>query len=476
MSGNGYPYYLANRPESPNADLEVTDKYSGEVAARVARADGRAVDEAIGAAREAAVPMRRLKPYERKAVLAHVISRARERRDEFVDMLRAEAGKPVSQARVEFERMLDTFTVAAEESVRMVGEVLPLEISERAADHEGLWRRYPVGPCTFITPFNFPLNLVAHKVAPALAVGCPFILKPAGTTPVSALLLGELLAETDLPEGAFSILPLEVSDAEPLVTDERLKLLSFTGSQTVGWQLKHQAGRKKVSLELGGNAAAVVDEDADLDQAVRHIIPGGFGYAGQSCISTQRVLVHDAVYQKFRDKLVAAAREVKTGDTRDPETVIGPVISGSDADRLEDWFRSAEKAGGRRLCGGNRDGNIIDATIFEDVPPDQELVCDEAFGPVLALTRFSDFDEAIAMVNDSRYGLQAGIFTGDIHKAWRAWDELEVGGVLINEVPSWRVDHMPYGGLKESGQAREGVRFSMEEMSEIRLFVLNRGS
>lgn len=475
MLKDAYPYFLANEAVQANTDIEVRDKYTGEVAARAARADGRAVEQALDSAHRAAVPMRRMKPFERKAVLQHVVARSLERRDEFVEAIRAEAGKPITQARGEFDRMLDTFTVAAEESVRMIGEVLPLEISARAADHEGFWRRYPVGPCTFITPFNFPLNLVSHKVAPALAVGCPFILKPAGTTPLSALLLGEILAETDLPKGAFSILPLTVEDAEPLITDDRIKLLSFTGSQTVGWKLKNLAGKKKVSLELGGNAAAVVDADADLDHAVKHVVSGGFGYAGQSCISTQRVIVHEKIYDSFRDKLVAASEKVKCGDTRDPETVIGPVISGEDADRLESWFGNAEKAGGRRLCGGNRDGNVIDATVFEDVPPDQDLVCDEAFGPVLVLSRFSEFDEAIAAVNDSRYGLQAGIFTRDIQKAWRCWDELEVGGVLINETPSWRVDHMPYGGLKESGQAREGIRFSMDEMTDIRLFVLNRG-
>lgn len=475
MLKDAYPYFLANEAVRANSDLEVLDKYTGEIAARAARADGKAVQEAIDAAHQAAVPMRRMKPFERKAVLQHVVARARERQDEFVEAMRAEAGKPVKQARVEFDRMLDTFTISAEESVRMIGEVMPLEISARAADHEGFWRRYPVGPCTFITPFNFPLNLVAHKVAPALAVGCPFILKPAGVTPLSAILLGEILAETELPKGAFSILPLTVEDAEPLVTDERIKLLSFTGSQTVGWKLKNLAGKKKVSLELGGNAAAVVDADADLDHAVKHIVAGGFAYAGQSCISTQRVIVHEKVYDAFRDKLVDAASKVKSGDTKDPESVVGPVISRADADRLESWFERAEQAGGRKLCGGNRNGNVIDATVFEDVPPDQDLVCDEAFGPVVALSRFSDFNDAIAMVNNSRYGLQAGVFTRDIQKAWQCWDELEVGGVLINEVPSWRVDHMPYGGLKESGQAREGVRFSMEEMTEIRLFVLNRG-
>lgn len=474
MLRDTFPYYLANEPVRANSDLEVTDKYSGSVVAKVAMGDAAAVERAIEAAHGARDAMRRMKPFQRKAVLNHVVTGAKEREDEFVEAIRVEAGKPVLQARVEFSRMLDTFTVAAEESVRLGGEFLPLEISERTAGYEGFWRRYPVGPCTFITPFNFPLNLVAHKVAPALAAGCPFILKPAGRTPLSALVLGELLAETDLPEGAFSILPLRVEDAAPLVEDERIKLLSFTGSQGVGWQLKARAGKKKVALELGGNAAAIVDADADLDDAVSHISAGGFGYAGQSCISTQRVIVHEDVYEDFRDRLVKAAKSTRSGDTADEDTVIGPVISDEDADRLEKWFREAREAGGRLLCGGGRDGRVLEATVFEDVPREARLMCDEAFGPVLVLSRFRDFDDAIAQVNDSDFGLQAGVFTRDIRHAFRAWDELEVGGVLINEVPSWRVDHMPYGGVKESGLGREGVRFAMEEMTEIRLMVLRR--
>lgn len=470
-----YPYYLAGEAIAVNADLEVLDKYTGEVATHVALGDADALERAIQAADAASEPMRRMKPFQRKAVLRHVVERAREREDELAHVIQVEAGKPIQQARGEVARMLDTFRVAAEEAVRIGGEVLPLEISERAAGYEGMWRRYPVGPCAFITPFNFPLNLVAHKVAPALAAGCPFVLKPADRTPLSALMLGEILAEADLPEGAFSVLPLKVEDAAPLVEDERLKMLSFTGSQTVGWQLKSQAGKKKVTLELGGNAAVVVDADADLDDAVERIVNGGFGYAGQSCISVQRIIVHDAVYDDFREQLVQAAESLKSGDPSDEDTVIGPVISEDDADRLEEWIREATDAGAKLLCGGHRNGNVIDATVLEDVPRDQRLVCDEAFGPVLVLSKFNDFDDALSQVNDSQYGLQAGIFTRDIHKAWRAWDELEVGGVLINEVPTWRVDNMPYGGVKESGLGREGIRFAVQEMTELRLLVLRCG-
>jgi acyl-CoA reductase-like NAD-dependent aldehyde dehydrogenase len=335
-----------------------------------------------------------------------------------------------------------------------------------------MWKRVPVGPCAFITPFNFPLNLAAHKIAPALAAGCPFVLKPASWTPVGALLIGEILAETNLPEGAFAILPCRSQDVAALVTDDRIKLLSFTGSPEVGWALKARAGKKRVLLELGGNAAVVVDEDADLDDAVQRIVFGAFYQSGQSCISVQRILGHASIYEALRDKLVEATRKLVVGDPKDELTFIGPVISEEDARRLEEWVRSAVAHGGRLLCGGNRRGALFEATLLEDVPKTENLCADEAFGPVAVLSRFTDFDAALAAVNDSIYGLQAGVFTRDLYKAMRAWDRLEVGGVLIGEVPSWRVDHMPYGGVKDSGLGREGIRFAMEEMTEIRLLVV----
>jgi acyl-CoA reductase-like NAD-dependent aldehyde dehydrogenase len=309
-------------------------------------------------------------------------------------------------------------------------------------------------------------------VAPALAVGCPFVLKPASLTPIGALVIGEVLAETDLPEGAFSILPCRRDGADLFTTDERIKLLSFTGSPGVGWDLKARAGKKKVVLELGGNAAVVVDEDTDLADAVERIIIGAFYQSGQSCIGVQRILVHASLYTPFKEKLVAATRALKAGDPKDPETFIGPMISEKEATRLEAWVQSAVAAGATLLCGGKREGSMLEATLLEQVPAEQDLACREAFGPVAVLSSFRDFDAALAQVNDSVFGLQAGVFTRDIYRAERAWEELEVGGVVIGDVPSWRVDHMPYGGVKDSGLGREGIRFAIADMSEIRLLVL----
>lgn len=467
-----YPYYLAGKAVAANHDLAVRDKYSGEVATRVARADAKAIDAGIAAAARAAGPMRKLASYERQAVLSHCAHRFTERAEELAMALCIEAGKPIKDSRGEVTRLIDTFRMAAEESVRMIGEVLPLDISARAKQYSGMWKRVPIGPCSFISPFNFPLNLAAHKIAPAIAVGCPFVLKPASRTPVGALLIGEVLAETDLPEGAFSILPCPREGADLFTSDERLKLLSFTGSPKVGWALKARAGKKKVILELGGNAACVVDDDTDLDDAVRRIIIGAFYQSGQSCISVQRIIVHDAIYDDFRERLVEAARQLKMGDPKEEDTFIGPMIDMAEAERLEKWIQSAVKAGAKLLCGGKRDGALHEATLLENVPRTEACYAREVFGPLSVLSRFRDFDDALAEVNDSVYGLQAGIFTRDIYKARRAWDELEVGGVIIGDVPSWRVDHMPYGGVKDSGLGREGIRFSMEDMTEIRLMVL----
>jgi acyl-CoA reductase-like NAD-dependent aldehyde dehydrogenase len=467
-----YPYYLAGEPCAPNADLEVRDKYSGELATRVARADRPTIEAAIAAAVAAEEPMRQLPAYERQRVLAHCVRRFEARADELALALCIEAGKPIRDARGEVGRLVDTFRIASEEAVRICGEVLPLDVSPRARDYTGMWKRVPIGTCSFVSPFNFPLNLAAHKIAPAIAAGCPFVLKPASLTPIGALILGEVLAETDLPTGAFSILPASREDANVLATDPRPKLLSFTGSPEVGWALKERAGRKAVVLELGGNAAVVVDETADLDDAAERIAFGAFYQAGQSCISVQRILVHESVYDELRAKLVARASALEVGDPRSETVFIGPMISCDEAVRVEEWIRSAVAAGARLLCGGERRGALLPATLLEDVPRDEPLSCAEAFGPVAALARYREFDEALRQVNDSVYGLQAGLFTRDLYRALRAWDELHVGGVVIGDVPSWRVDHMPYGGVKASGIGREGIRFAIEHLTEIRLLAV----
>jgi acyl-CoA reductase-like NAD-dependent aldehyde dehydrogenase len=472
MLKKSYPLYIAGRPETPNLDLAVTNKFNGEVATHVPLADTAMIDRAISAAVGATAPMAAMPSHKREAVLLHCVRRFEERKDELAHALCIEAGKPIKDSRGEVTRLIDTFKVAAGEATRMTGEVMPMDISARAEGYRGMWKRVPIGPCSFISPFNFPLNLAAHKIAPALAVGCPFVLKPASLTPIGALIMGEILAETDLPEGAFSILPCSRDGAELFTTDDRLKLLSFTGSPDVGWALKAKAGKKKVVLELGGNAAVIIDSDTDIPAAVERVVFGAFYQSGQSCIGVQRIIVHEAIYETFRDALVAATRKLISGDPLDEKTFIGPVISEKEAQRLESWIASAKAAGATVLCGGQRNGSILEATLLEDVPAGQSIVCEEAFGPVAVLSKFSSFDAALATVNDSAFGLQAGIFTRDIHKAMRAWDHLEVGGVVIGDVPSWRVDHMPYGGVKDSGLGREGIRFAMEDMTEIRLLVI----
>ncbi len=467
-----YPYYLANEAIQANKDLEVTDKYTGKVATKVAMADASVIDKAIGAAVKAAEPMAEMKAYERQAVLMHCVARFQERADELSDALCIEAGKPIKDSKGEVSRLVDTFRIAAEESVRIYGEVMPLDISPRAAAYRGYWKRVPIGPCSFISPFNFPLNLAAHKVAPALAVGCPFILKPASLTPLGAIIIGEVLAETDLPKGAFSILPCRRDGADLFTTDERLKLLSFTGSPEVGWDLKARAGKKKVVLELGGNAACIVDEDADINDAVSRIIIGAFYQSGQSCIGVQRIIVHESIYDKFKRKLVSETKKLKAGDPKNPDTFIGPMISEKEAERLHNWILAAKKGGARVLCGGKRDGAMLQATLMEGAGRKTDVYCKEAFGPVALLSSFKKFDQALKEVNDSTFGLQAGIFTRDLYKTQKAWDKLDVGGVVIGDVPSWRVDHMPYGGVKDSGLGREGIRWAVEDMTEVRLLVV----
>ena len=469
-----YPLYLANKAMQPNADLVVTDKFTGNPATRVALADVATIDAAIAAAEAAAGPMARMAAFERQAVLAHCVTRFTERFEELAQALCIEAGKPIRDARGEVGRLIDTFRIAAEESVRMTGEVQPLDISARAKGYQGMWKRVPIGPCSFISPFNFPLNLAAHKIAPAIAVGCPFVMKPASRTPLGAIIIGEVLAETALPEGAFSILPASRDGADLFTTDDRLKLLSFTGSPEVGWDLKARAAKKKVVLELGGNAAVVIMPDADLDDAADRTVFGAFYQSGQSCIGVQRILVHDDVYDAFKARLVARTARLIAGDPRAEDTFIGPMIDVKEAARLEDWIAEAVAGGARLLCGGQRDGAMLAATLLEDVPRTAKLNTEEAFGPVAFLARFSSFEEALDIVNDSKFGLQAGIFTRDLFQALKAWDVLEVGGVVINDVPSYRVDNMPYGGVKESGLGREGVRFAMEDMTEIRNLVIRR--
>jgi acyl-CoA reductase-like NAD-dependent aldehyde dehydrogenase len=476
------PYYVAGQPEAPNGELEVLDKHTGVLAARVALADADAMERAIAAAYGARDAMRRLPTHARRDALLHCVTRFEARREELAQLLCVEAGKPLRDARGEVGRLIDTFRIGAEEATRITGEVLPMDLAQRSEGYLGFTKRVPVGACALITPFNFPLNLVAHKVAPAIAAGCPFVLKPASSTPLGALVVAEVLAETSLPPGAFSVLPATRETAEQLVTDPRLAKLSFTGSAEVGWAMKARAGKKRVTLELGGNAAVIVDEDsardaASLDDLIARLAFGAFYQSGQSCISVQRILVHARLYDVVRERLVAKARSLVAGDPKDERTTLGPVISAKEASRIRRAIDDAIARGATRLCGeaDDRSSNLVAATLLEDVPRDCDVVRKEIFGPVAVLSRFDDFDAALAEVNDSDFGLQAGVFTRDLHRALRAWDVLEVGGVMIGEVPSFRVDQMPYGGVKDSGLGREGLRYAIEAMTEPRLLVIRPG-
>ncbi len=477
-------FILAGKPTTSRANDAVTDKFTGRTIARVAVPSAADVQRAIELGVKAEAAARAMPSYQRRDALLALAVAIEKRRTAFERLLCTEAGKPLRDSRAEVDRALATCRIAAEESTRIGGEVLPLDLSHRSAGFRGFVKRVPIGLCSFITPFNFPLNLVMHKIAPAIACGCPFILKPAPQTPLTALLLGELLTTIDLPAEFFSILPVRVEHASPLVEDDRIKMLSFTGSAEVGWMLKGKAGKKRVTLELGGNAACIVDADADARFAVERIIFGAFSQSGQSCISVQRVLIHRSLYQGMKRDLARRARSLVMGDPNHERTLIGPLISERDADRVKEWIAEAKRDGAKALRGSRTPAKVahalegrlrrvfVEPTIMENVARSSRLWREEVFGPVMMIEPFDDFEDALDVVNDSRYGLQAGVFTNSLKHAHRAWDVLEVGGVIINDVPSTRIDSMPYGGVKDSGQGREGVRSAIEEMMEKRLLVV----
>ena len=453
--------------------VEIRAPYDGTLIARVVQGRREHAEAAIAAAVKAFGTTRRLPAFERQRVLRQISASITERKEEFSRTLAQEAGKPIKGARIEVERAIFTFNVAAEESTRIYGEYLPLDWQEFTAGRWGIVRRFPLGPIAGITPFNFPINLVAHKVAPAIAAGCPMILKPAPQTPLCSLLLAECIQQAGWPDGGLNVLPLSNEDAGLLVTDDRIKLISFTGSVPVGWDIKRRAGKKKVVLELGGNAAVIVHSDADLSYAADRCLTGGFAYAGQTCISVQRILVEHSVYGKFVDVLIEGVKKLKVGDPLDDSTDVGPLIRESDAVRTAVWIDEAVRAGARLLCGGNRKGLIVEPTVLTGTRPDMKVNSQEVFGPVVTVEPYKDFDQALRMVNNSAYGMQAGIFTRDAKLLFQAYDELEVGGVIAGDVPSFRVDHMPYGGVKDSGLGREGLRYAIEEMTEPKLLVMN---
>ena len=453
--------------------VEVKSPYDGSVVGRVYQGRREHAEAAIAAAVKAFGTTRRLPAFERQRVLRRVAEAISARKEEFAHTLSQEAGKPIKAARTEVERAVFTFTVAAEESTRIYGEYLPLDWQEFTAGRWGIVRRFPLGPIAGITPFNFPLNLVAHKLAPAIAAGCSMVIKPAPQTPLSALLLAEAVQQAGWPDGALNVLPLSNDDASLLVTDERLKLISFTGSAAVGWDIKRRAGKKKVILELGGNAGVIVHSDADLAYAAERCVAGGFAYAGQTCISVQRILVERSVCSKFTDLLLAGVKKLKTGDPLQESTDLGPLIRESDAIRATDWVLDAVRSGARLLCGGQRKGSVMEPTVLTNTRSEMKVNCQEIFAPVVTVEPYDDFNDAVRQVNNSPYGLQAGIFTRDAKLLFNAYEELEVGGLMAGDVPTFRIDHMPYGGVKESGLGREGLRYAIEEMTEPKLMVMN---
>ena len=454
--------------------VEVRSPYDESLVAIVHRAGPKEIEAAIAAAVKAFQLTRKLPSWKRADVLEKISAGIAGRREDFARTIALEAGKPIRTARAEVDRAIFTFKVAAEESKRIYGEIVPLDWLPGTEGREGTVRRVALGPIVGISPFNFPLNLVAHKVAPALAAGDPIIIRPASQTPVSALKLAEVVSESGWPEGAFSVVPSTTEDAAPLVEDDRIRMLTFTGSPAVGWALKRRAGRKRVTLELGGNAGVIIHDDADLRYASERVAWGGFSYAGQSCISVQRVYAHAEIYEAFLDDLLPRVRALKVGDPLDEATDVGPLIDRSAAERVEAWVNEAKQGGVEVLTGGTHERNLWQPTVLAAIQPTMRVSCQEVFAPLIGVYRYSDVRQAIAAVDDSDFGLQAGLFTNDWNVIQAAFDDIEVGGLMINDVSTFRIDHMPYGGAKQSGVGREGLRYAIEEMSELKLLMLNQ--
>ncbi|WP_336938514.1 aldehyde dehydrogenase family protein [Acinetobacter modestus] len=471
-----YPLYVAGKAVTTGQWLEVHDKYSNTVYARVALADEKVLEKAISASVNAEADMATLKPFEKQKVLLYCVKRFNELREELTDILIVEGGKPRGAASAEVERLINTFQLAADAVTQLDdGRMLPLAVTPAAARFRGMVKHVPIGAVSLISPFNFPLNLVAHKIAPAIAAGCPFVLKPASLTPISALMIAKVLAETDLPKGSWSVLPCDRQAADILVTDDRFKLLSFTGSDQVGWDMKARAGRKKVTLELGGNAAVLIDADTVIDEAlIDRLISAAYGHAGQVCISVQRILVHADLYVEVKKKLIAKLKKIKVDDPKLNTTLVGPMIKEAEAVRLKKWIDKAEKKGAKVLTGGHLQGVLFEPTLLENVDAKLEIYKDEAFGPIAILEKFKEFEQGINTINQSRFGLQAGVYTQNLNKMLYAWDHLHVGGVIINDVPTFRVDNMPYGGVKDSGLGREGIHSAIRDMQEERLLAIKQ--
>jgi glyceraldehyde-3-phosphate dehydrogenase (NADP+) len=468
-----HPIFLAGRWVESDEPLVVANPADPD---RPAGATFSASEAQYEAAVEAAVAAfavtRELPAYERGRILREVSAGIAARREELGRLIATEAGKPIRDALIEVDRAVITFRLGAEEAERIVGEVIPLDLNPASKGRLGITRRFPIGPIAAISPFNFPLNLAAHKLAPAIAAGNPIVLKPPSRDPLTILTVAEIIEAAGPPEGMVSVLPMTRELGDRMVADERFKLLTFTGSPAVGWRMKERAGKKKVVLELGGNAGVIVDDSADLEWAVRRILVGGFGYAGQVCISVQRLFVHERLWDAFMARFVAGAQALTLGDPLDPATDVGPMVDPAAAARTQRWVDEALELGGRLLAGGTARGTLFPPTILTDVPPTAQVCSSEAFAPLVVAAPFTAFEAAIGAVNDSSFGLQTGVFTNDLGHAWRAFEALEVGGVIVNDVPTYRIDHMPYGGVKDSGLGREGLRWAIEDMTEIRIMVM----
>src|SRR6266540_2922592 len=466
------PFYVAGDWRTGKGTLDVHSPYDGSVVATLGVPTDDDVEKAVVQAAETFKESRHLPTYVRSEALMHISGRISERVDELAEAVAREGGKPLKWSKVEVTRAVSTFRWAAEESRRMNGEFLSLDTEKSLGSRAGIVRRFAYGPVLGISPFNFPVNLVAHKVAPALAVGAPIVVKPAGVTPLGALALAELFDETELPKGMLSVLPISSDRAQKLVEDRRFKKLSFTGSG-IGWKLKGLDPHKHATLELGGNAGVIVHSDADLDHAAARVAVGGYYQAGQSCISVQRVLIQSEVYEDFVARLIKQVESLKVGDPLDPSVDVGPLIDHDALERVDGWVKEAVDGGAEVLTGARREGPLYWPTVLANTSPEMSVRCQEVFGPVVTVERYETFEEALVLVNDSDYGLQAGLFTSSIERAMLAHRELEVGGLIVNDVSAFRADQMPYGGWKESGYGREGLRSAMESMTEQRIMVLS---
>lgn len=452
----------------------VVNPWSGKPMAEVAYAGAAQLEEAIAGAAGAAREMRKVSRARRSAWCLSIAQGLEARKEEFAQTMMSESGKPIRLARDEVTRAISTFTFAAHEALKFGGEFIPLDVTGVSAGYQGMTQRFGAGPVAAITPFNFPLNLVAHKVAPALAVGNPVILKPAPNTPLTSLLLSELVLEAGVPPAGFSCLNLDIAEIEKLVDDPRVPVISFTGSAKVGWSLRSRAGQKRVILELGGNASVIVHSDANLEHALPRLAAGGYAYAGQVCISVQHILVERSIYADFLEGYLAEVGKLKVGDPSLEPTMVGPLIRPQESDRIDQWVKEAVGAGARLHCGGQTQGPCYLPTVLSGVPASTRIGCEEVFGPITTVDPYDTWEEALERANSSKYGLQVGVFTRDLERVMSSWEELECGGVIVNDYPTFRVDNMPYGGVKQSGAGREGVLYTMEEMSEPRLLVLNR--